>query len=162
MPLQICFDWNALSAIANTVTAISVCFAFWQLKVTKTIAQLQFEDSLAKEYRELAARIPTKAFYGTPLSEVEHKQSRDEFFRYIDLSNEQVALRRRNRISKKVWESWCAGIQYNLSLPAFRKAWTEVKDRTDSFEELRTLESYEFRSDPRRWHSVKPFSRADA
>jgi hypothetical protein len=144
------FDWNALSAIANTVTAAGVFFALWQLRVTKSIAQLQFEDSLAKEYRDLAAKIPTKAFYGVELSEAEHKQTRDEFFRYIDLSNEQVSLRKRNRISSKVWESWCAGIKYNLQLPAFRKAWAEIKDRTGSFEELRTLEEGDFTVDPRR------------
>lgn len=149
MQSQSWFDWNAVSAIANAVTAAGLFFAMWQLRVTKTIAQLHFEDSLAKEYRDLAARIPTKAFYGAALSETEHKQSRDEFFRYIDLSNEQVSLRARNRISKAVWESWCAGIKYNLNLPAFRRAWSEIKDRTTSFNELRALETNEFNVDPR-------------
>jgi len=149
-----CFDWNALSAIANAVTAAGVFLAIWQLRVTKSVAQLQFEDSLAKEYRDLAARIPTKAFYGTALSEAEHRDSRDEFFRYIDLSNEQIALRKRNRISKKVWASWCNGIEYNLSLPAFRKAWDEIKERTSSFEELRLLERQKFATDPKCWRDV--------
>ena len=102
MQMPTWLDWTAISAIANAITAVSVFLALWQLRVTKGIAQLQFEDSLAKEYRDLAARIPTRAFYGAELSDLEHKQTRDEFFRYIDLSNEQVALRRRNRISKKV------------------------------------------------------------
>ena len=154
MQTQPCFDWNALSAIANTVTAAGLFFAMWQLRVTKTIAQLQFEDSLAKEYRDLAARIPTKAFYGAVLSEAEHRQSRDEFFRYIDLSNEQVSLRVQNRVGKVVWESWCTGIKYNLNLPAFRRAWIEIKNRTTSFDELRTLEGGEFKTDPRRWSSA--------
>lgn len=146
-----CFDWNALSAIANAVTAAGVFFALWQLQITKKISQLQFEDSLAKEYRDLAADIPTKAFYGVALSEAEHGQSRDEFFRYIDLSNEQVALRRRGRVSREVWENWCAGIKYNLSLPAFKRAWEEIKDRTQSFEELRFLEGQGFSKDPKNW-----------
>jgi len=154
MALLNCFDWNALSALANAVTAAGVLLALWQLRVTKSIAQLQFEDTLAKEYRDLAARIPTKAFYGTELSEAEHRQSRDEFFRYIDLSNEQVALRKRNRISKKVWASWCIGIEYNLNLPAFRKAWHEIKQRTSSFEELRQLERLKFSSDPKCWRNA--------
>ena len=149
-----CFDWNSLSAIANAVTAAGVGFALWQLRITKTIAQLNFEDSLAKEYRDLAAKIPTKAFYGVALSQAEHAATRDEFFRYIDLSNEQVALRRRNRISRKVWNSWCAGIEYNLSLPAFQRAWAEIKDRTRSFEELRWLERHGFRADPRCWNEA--------
>lgn len=53
-------------------------------------------------------------------------QARDEFFRYM---------------SKKVEVSWCAGILSNLELPAFRSAWDEVKDRTDSFAKLRLLEN---------------------
>lgn len=156
MQIPTWLDWTALSAIANAITAVSVFLALWQLRVTKAIAQLQFEDSLAKEYRDLAGRIPTKAFYGAELSDLEQKQTRDEFFRYIDLSNEQVALRRRNRISKKVWNGWCAGIEYNFQLPAFRKAWGEVKDRTTSFQELRELEKKKFKSDPRYWTGSTP------
>jgi hypothetical protein len=146
-----CFDWNALSAISNAITAAGVILALWQLWITKTIAQLQFEDSLAREYRDLVARIPTRVFYGAILSEGEYRQSRDEFFRYIDLSNEQVALRKRNRVSRKVWVGWCEGIECNLSLPAFRKVWDEVKDRTSSFEELRMLERLKFKTDPKLW-----------
>jgi hypothetical protein len=51
-------EW--VSAVASTVAAVGVIFAFGQLRVSKNIAQLQFEDGLAKEYRELASRIPTK------------------------------------------------------------------------------------------------------
>jgi hypothetical protein len=144
-------NWDAVSAIAGVITAGGVILALWQLRLTKVIAQLQFEDSLAKEYRDLAARIPTKAFYGWPLTEDEHRASRDEFFRYIDLSNEQVALRQRGRISSKVWTSWCAGIKYNLQLRAFQRAWEEVKKETKSFDELRRLERDRFAADPRHW-----------
>ena len=154
MQLPTWLDWTALSAIANAITAVGVFFALWQLRVTKAIAQLQFEDSLAKEYRDLAAKIPTKVFYRSELSEEEQRQARPEFFRYIDLSNEQVALRARNRISKVVWQSWCSGIESNLHLPAFKKAWHEIKDRTQSFAELRELEASGFKADPRRWSTM--------
>lgn len=40
-------EW--VSAVASTVAAAGVFFAFGQLRVSKDIAQLQFEDSLAKE-----------------------------------------------------------------------------------------------------------------
>jgi hypothetical protein len=99
----------------------------------------------------LASRIPTKVFFGSPLSDAEQHQSRDEFFRYIDLSNEQVVLRMRGRISQRVWESWCAGIEYNLGLPAFERAWSEIKERTRSFDELRALERSGFSVHPRHW-----------
>lgn len=145
--------WDALnfemiSAVANVVMAIGVLLAFGQLLVTKKIAQLQFEDGLAKEYRDLAARIPTKVFYGVNLSDEQFELTRDEFFRYIDLCNEQVSLRARGRISLRVWKFWCDGIRYNLSLPAFARAWEEVKFRTDSFSELRNLELAGFDWDP--------------
>ena len=133
-------DWNAVSAIANAITAVGVFAALWQLRVTKVIAQLQFEDALAKEYRDLAARIPTKVFFRAHLTEMEYKGTRDEFYRYVDLTNAQISLRLQGRIGQRVWESWCEGIRFNLNLPAFAKAWGEIKDRTASFQELRALE----------------------
>jgi hypothetical protein len=154
-------DWNAVSAVANCVMAIGVLLAFWQLKITKRVAQLQFEDSLAKEYRDLAARIPTKAFYGVNLTEMEFLQAEDELYRYIDLCNEQVLLRIRGRISGSVWKDWCEGIDYNLRLPSFKRAWVEVKARTESFAELRCLETCGFKSDPRYWKTPCQFFREE-
>lgn len=144
-------NWEIISAISNVVMAVGVFLAFGQLLVTKKIAQLQFEDGLAKEYRDLAAKIPTKVFYGVNLSEEQFEMTRDEFFRYIDLCNEQVSLRAHGRVSLHVWKFWCDGIRCNLSLPAFARAWEEVKFRTDSFSELRNLELAGFDSDPYCW-----------
>ena len=106
-------EW--ISAAASSVTAIGLIFAFWQLRVTKVIAQLQFEDGLAKEYRELANKIPTNALLGQDLDEEGYRKTFDEFYRYIDLSNEQVSLRQRGRIGPSVWKYWSVGIQTNLS-----------------------------------------------
>ena len=145
-------DWTSVvSAVANAVTAAGVLLGIWQLLLQKRIAQLQFEDALAKEYRDLATRIPTKVFFGTPIDRVELQRLRDEFYRYIDLTNEQICLRQRRRISAQVWLNWRSGIESNLSLPAFSTAWSEIKSRTDSFEELRRLERDGFSSDPASW-----------
>lgn len=145
-------EW--ISAIASTVAAAGVFFAFGQLRVSKDIAQLQFEDSLAKEYRELAGRIPTKALLGQPLSEDEYQSSFDEFYRYVDLSNEQVSLRQRGRIGEVVWQYWCSGIRANLALPSFKRAWSEIQGQSDSFQELRRLESEGFKVDPKSWQQA--------
>ena len=102
-------DW--ITAIASAVSALGVLFAVWQLQLTKQINQRNFEDGLAKEYRELAGRIPTRALLGSGLSPSEYQQTFDEIFRYIDLSNEQTLLRKNQRISDESWESWCAGIK---------------------------------------------------
>jgi hypothetical protein len=120
--------------------------------LTKQISQKNFEDGLAKEYRELASRIPTKALLGSGLSPSDYEDSFDELFRYIDLSNEQTLLRKNGRISDETWESWRSGIKHNLSLPAFIRAWEEVKNKNPSqFQELKQLENEGFRSDPKCW-----------
>ena len=132
-------DW--VSAIANCVMAVGVLLVLWQIWLTKKLATTQFEDSMAKEYRELAAKIPTKAFLGDDLTEEEYKQTFDEFYHYIDLSNEEAFLWERKRVTEKTWEYWLDGIKWNLSRPAFKRAWTEVKEKDKkSFQELRRLE----------------------
>lgn len=149
MPASI--QWDAVSAVATSVAAIGVVFAFWQVWLTRRIAQMQFEDGLAKEYRELCTRIPAAVFLNRELTEDQYYETFDEFYRYIDLSNEQVSLRRRGRIGRIVWNSWREGIKYNLALPAFHRAWQEMKTGTSSFKELRMLESDGFLVDPKRW-----------
>jgi hypothetical protein len=151
MPSSGSVTWEAVSAVATSVAALGVLFALWQIWLTRAIAQLQFEDALSREYRELCATIPAEVFLQGSLTDEQYRETFDEFYRYIDLSNEQVSLRHRGRISRRVWESWCAGIQYNLRLPAFAKAWAEVKGRTPSFRELRDLEASGFRDDPKTW-----------
>lgn len=138
-------EW--ISAFAAVVSAVGVIFVWMQLITAKDLAQLQFEDGLAKEYRELASRIPTKALLGSRLSPKEYKAAFDELFHYIDLSNEQCMLRKHGRVSKDVWDNWCSGIEANLKLPAFAKAWNDIKGRTGSFSELRDLEK-NFKKDP--------------
>ena len=142
---------SVVSAVATVVAAGGVLLAYKQLVTTKEIFQLQFEDGLAKEYRELAGKLPPRALLGKPLSELEYKCAFDELFHYIDLSNEQVSLRRNNRIGTVVWESWCEGIKTNLAQPAFKRAWSEVKGKSKSFQELRRLEREGYETDPLLW-----------
>ncbi|MGY4532935.1 hypothetical protein ACVW0Y_002065 [Pseudomonas sp. TE3786] len=151
--LEICTyitsDW--VSAAASTFAALGVFLAYGQLRTSKNIAQLEFEDSLAKEYRDLAASIPTKALLGASLSECEFQESFDEIYRYIDLTNEQVSLRQRKRINLEAWENWLSGIKSNLELPSFKRAWNEIKQSSNSFQELRRLEAESFKTDPKKW-----------
>lgn len=147
-------EW--ISAIAAVVSMFGVLLVWWQLSLTKKIAQLAFEDALEKEYPDLVTKIPTKALLDSDLSEDEYRQAFDEFFRYFDLSNTQVMLRRQDRIGEATWKSWSVGMRFNLSLPAFEKAWGDVKTRTSEqanefFSELRRLESEKFLTDPKHW-----------
>lgn len=142
---------SSISAIAAIVAAAGVWYARKQLKISKEISQLQFEDSLDKEYRELINRLKPKVLLGEELSEQDYQDAFNEIFHYIDLSNEQVYLRRRGRIGKEVWVSWRAGIVSNLALPAFARVWEEIKAKSSSFEELRRFESEGNDCDPFNW-----------
>lgn len=139
---------SAVSAIAAVAAAGGVIYAHQQLRSSRDISQLQFEDTLAKEYRDIANRLPTNALLGDDLLGDEYLKAFDELFHYIDLSNEQVCLRQRNRISKVVWQSWCEGIKTNLSLSTFNRAWLDIQSRSTSFQELRRLVKEKYEIDP--------------
>jgi hypothetical protein len=143
---------EVVTAIASVATAVAVFFAWGQIRLTKQQAITQFEDGLGREYREIAQRIPVKALLGEEIEEKLYEEALDDFYHYIDLTNEQVFLRQNNRITLKTWENWCEGIKSNLSRPTFKKAWTEIKSRaTESFNELRRLEASGFKDDPCKW-----------
>ena len=145
-------EW--ISAFAAVISTVGIWFVRKQLMLTKNIAQLQFEDTLEKEYRDLVSGIPTKALLDSDLNEKEYADALDEFFRYFDLSNRQIELRKEGRIGDSTWENWRLGIKFNMSQPAFKRAWSEIKTRTEEhakefFSELRTLEDSAYRDDPR-------------
>ena len=147
-------EW--ISAIATVISVFGLLLVLWQLSLTKKIAQLAFEDALEKEYRDLVAKIPTKALLDADLDEDQYRDTFDDFFRYFDLSNTQTALRMRNRIGLEIWNSWRLGMKFNFSLPAFDRAWKEVAMRTDDkateyFCELKQLHAENFLTDPKHW-----------
>ncbi|GAA2665287.1 hypothetical protein GCM10010436_95740 [Paractinoplanes durhamensis] len=95
-----------------------------------------------------------KALLGDELTEEEFKDQFSDLYYYVDLSNEQVFLRFEERVSKETWENWQAGIESNLNRPAFRMAWNEIKERSNSFQELRRLEQNDFQTDPAEWDQI--------
>lgn len=140
-----------VSALAAVVSASGVVFVVVQLWLSKRIAQSQFEDSLAREYRDLAALLPPEALMGENLPDEEYQAAFRNLFRYIDLSNEQVFLRQRRRVSPQVWQFWCAGIRSNLARPAFARAWEQIAGNCDSFQELHRLINEDYANDPATW-----------
>jgi hypothetical protein len=110
-----------IGVIASVATAVGVFLAFRQLRLTKQQAITSFEDTISREYRELTTSIPTKALLGKELSDTEHEKALDGFYHYIDLSNEQIFLRQRGRVSLETWEFWRDGIKSNLCRPAFKR-----------------------------------------
>jgi hypothetical protein len=147
-------DWISLvNAVASVATAIGVLLAGWQIRTAKETARSEFENMLTQQYREISQRIPMRALLGKKLSAQEWNDTLDDFFRYIDLSNEQVFLRQNNRISKATWRLWCEGIKLKLELESFKDAWVYFKQESpESFKELQMLELKDnFKSDPRKW-----------
>lgn len=131
---------DLLSALASFATAIAVIVAAWQLVLTQRQAVTTFEDALAKEYRDIAATLPVKALLGEALSDEEQAESFEEFYRYLDLCNQQAFLKKAGRVTGKTWDFWRDGIASNLSRPAFAKAWSEISQRSNGdFSELREL-----------------------
>lgn len=138
---------------AAVATSTGVFFVVWQLWQTKKLALTSFEDQVACEYRLIARDIPASALLGKELqSDDERNKAREGIYNYIDLSNEQVFLRKIGRVSTETWEYWRDGIKSNLARPFFDKIWREVKEASPQyFQELCRLEREGFSSDPKRW-----------
>ncbi len=142
-------NWQAIGSCA---TALGVIFVGWQIWLSKRQSITAFEDGLSHQYREILKTIPVKALLGQTLTPDEFSKCMDGIYHYLDLSNEQVFLRRSGRISAKTWVNWSDGMKLNLSRQAFAEVWKMVKSQAaGSLSELRKLEDSEFKDDPKHW-----------
>ena len=143
---------SVLTAAASVATALGLAFTGFQLWLGHRQSVTNFEDTLAAEYRALAASLPTEALLGGTLPDDEHKKTLDEFYHYFDLSNGQIFLRQIGRVSKHTFAFWCDGIRAHLARPAFARAWSDISERVpDDFKELRRLIAEDFKHDPNDW-----------
>jgi hypothetical protein len=144
--------FNAAQAVGAVATAIGVFFAYKQLRLTRRQQQTDFEDGLTRQFRAVIAELPIGALLGEALPDEPDRGYLMAFYRYIDLTNEQIFLRRQNRVSKETWKTWCDGIRAFLSRPAIERAWLQIEAAVpDSFHELRRLIAEGFETDPRGW-----------
>lgn len=147
---------QTVASLTGVATTTGLFIAYRQFRLATRQSQTTFEDALAREYRQVAHRLPVRALLGDELPESREALALDEFYWYFDLTNEQVFLRRTGRVTDATWSSWREGIATNLRKPAFARAWEEVKRRAPgSFRELRRLESSGFAEDPRRWADIE-------
>ncbi len=141
--------WDTLAAIA---TAIGVFIGVWHIREGRKLAQSSFEDSLDQQYRELSRDIPVDALIGKAAPEYKRQETRELVYNYLDLCNEQIFLRKKNRITKETWHDWSAGMKANLQKIAFKEVWQEVKNQAPgSFSFLERLENCDFNADPKNW-----------
>jgi hypothetical protein len=134
-------DWATLGGgVGGVFTAVAAVVAAWQLWHMHKQGTTTFEDTLVREYRELASTLPLSALLGEPISDELHREKLDEFYRYFDLCNSQVFLHDQGRISDPTWAFWEQGIRTNLARPAFARAWSEIAARANGdFAELRRV-----------------------
>lgn len=133
--------WQLLQAAGAIATAIGVGVAAFQLWMQKTQQRTDFEDRLTEQYRDIMAQLPLEALLeDRELDADRWRRALHTFYRYFDLTNEQIFLFRHDRISPDTWKNWKEGILQNLRRKAFRDAWSEIAAAMpDSFDELRTL-----------------------
>jgi len=151
MPL----DWNVVSSIATAfasiATAIGVAFCGIQLKLTKKQSQAEFEDRLDQQYREISMALPVDVLIGQDAEEEKAGEIRELIYNYLDLTNEQVYLRAKGRVSNHTWSSWSSGIEAHMKKKAFTEVFDEIKDFS-AFTYLERLVKDRFKSDPAHWY----------
>lgn len=139
---------NLLVSFGTPLSVLVLAYQLWQRKKQFTT---EFEDNLTNQYREIIYKIPVESLLGRSDSE-EYAGELKDYYRYIDLSNEQIFLRQEGRVSKSTWENWRAGIETTLSHSDFRAAWNEIRENApESFNELREFEDPDTPDDPRYW-----------
>jgi hypothetical protein len=143
---------DTLDLLVSTATAVGVLLACRQLALTRSQAVSAFEDALAREYRQIVHSLPIEALLSEELADAWLEDHLKDFYRYIDLTNEQIFLRAEGRISLSTWNNWADGIRANMARPAFRSAWQAIASGSpSSFASLRRLEESGFKADPRSW-----------
>ncbi len=138
--------------VASAATAIGVAIAAWQIWRNAEQTRTAFEDSLAREYRDLMRSVSYKALVGQQVSDQEAEASREAVYNYLDFCNQQIYLRMNGRVRKATWFEWQQGMRINLSLPFFMEVAHEVfKALPGIFTELQRLQEAGFSTDPADW-----------
>ena len=149
------YDWTVVSSIATAIasfaTALGVIFGAWQIRISKKQAQAEFEDSLDQQYRVISMKLPVDILIGKNAEKADKNQIRELIYNYLDLTNEQVYLRAKRRISKITWQSWSTGIKAHIERPAFSEVFHEIKHKS-GFTYLERLVDCNFDSDPIDWY----------
>ena len=143
-------EW--IQTAATLGAAAGVWFAWRQIQLSQEQAVATFEEGFNTRYRAIARELPVQALLGENVAPEDLKSHLPVFYQYVDLTNEEIRLRRDGTICDLTWHEWEEGIRWALSRPAFRAAWHEILDRTpDSFGELRRFEREDYRGDPKQW-----------
>jgi hypothetical protein len=114
---------EVVRTIASVATAGGVAVAAFAFRHAREQTCTTFEDSLAREYRDIVGSLPLSTSNDGSSLGMAEKQA---MMRYFDLSNEQLRLIDEGRIRPATAAEWRAGIAEVMGLPAFSKCWDEL------------------------------------
>jgi len=147
-------DWAVVGAVATAtgtlVTAFGVVFGAWQIRISKKQSQAEFEDRFYQQYRSLTIDLPVDVLIGMKPNKEDEAYVRELIYNYLDLSNEQIYLRAKGRITSHTWNSWSSGIEAHLKRPAFLEVFDEIRNAS-GFTYLERLADSNYQSDPKSW-----------
>jgi hypothetical protein len=118
------------------------------------LAKTRLEDELTREYRALVAELPLACVVDdTPLEALVERDpgfDRDKilgiFYRYFDLSNQQLYLCMAKRITKGMAAEWQDGMRGLAEREAFGSAWRDINLRLESSTSVGPAPLNEYRS----------------
>jgi hypothetical protein len=143
-----------LEVARSVFSAVAILIALYQIQRSNRQSKTVFEDTISKEYRDLVRGISVKLYIGDPIAENEMIEVRHQLFRYFELTNYQIFLRRCNRISSSTWLTWRDGIQANMKLPVIQKTWDDMAGKNlIRFHNLERLIEEKYAVDPIKWNS---------
>ena len=145
-----------VSVIIQGVMTVGVVAAVVQLGMQKRQSRADFEGELQNRYLDVVEQLPVESFLGKELDPELLKSHLRDFYTFFHLTNYQISLRAKGRITKTTWEHWRGGMKFNMQLPAFIQAWREVSraledgpDALGHLQGLRSMVEKRFHGDPR-------------
>ena len=139
-----------LIRLATPISVAVVAYQVWQRGRQFTT---QFEDDLDEKYRNVIYDIPLQSLLDNSDSGEDYVGCLKDYYKYIELCNHQIFLRKKGRITKSTWDDWSSGIDSNFNRSDFEAAWEDIKTETESFQELRKYLSSDYPDDPRYWEN---------
>lgn len=89
--LLIPISLDLIVSIATPASVLVLAYQLWQRKKQFTT---EFEDKLTSDYRDIIYEIPVDALLGNSDSE-DYQDGLEDYYRYIDLTNDQISLDRK-------------------------------------------------------------------
>lgn len=131
----------------NWITIISIIIASIALicqinGMRKQITIRNFAD-YTKRYQAIILNFPEEV--NEPdfnlKAHTDYKKTMRYMRAYFDLCYEEYYLHQRNFIDKKIWNIWCAGMQFAFTKAAFKQAWAVISIDTDYGSEFKSFVS---------------------